>query len=93
MMSNNTRLKLKDRLEKLFSASAYSDMMSHKSKLSKAQQKKYKGGYSLSDNTMQIRELFLIMCKASEDITKDEEERVKGYLLKNTLLDIRRDIV
>lgn len=87
-MTENTRKVLKERLEKIVSKLAYNDMMQHKKSLTKAKQKNYKGGYSLSNDTEEAQENYSIVCKPVEYITLQEEEQVKGYLLKQNLLSL-----
>jgi hypothetical protein len=91
-MLDEIRLKLKSRVEKIYSDSAYTDMINHKKTLSKAKQKNYKGGYCLSDTTIEAKEMYSIISKTSELITFEEEEIVKGYLLKNLLFSQLKEI-
>jgi plasmid maintenance system killer protein len=59
---------------------SYQDMMQHKSKLSKAKQRNYKGGYSLSQNTQ-----YLLETKIDYINGKITEEEAKAIFLRQNV--------
>lgn len=66
--------------DKLIGELAYQDMLNHRNKLSKAKQKNYKGGYSLSANTE-----YLLKTKKDYVSGIINEESAKAIFLRQKL--------
>jgi len=80
MENNNINWNFIKSCDKVIGELSFADMMSHKQKLSKAKQRNYKGGYSLSANTE-----YLIEVKNDYMNGKITEEYAKGMFLKQKL--------
>lgn len=66
--------------DRVISACSFQDMMQHKNKLSKAKQRNYKGGYSLSQNT-----LYLLETKNAYINGEITEEEAKAVFLRQNV--------
>lgn len=76
-----------DNLYKISSNLAMKDylMMNPRDKNGKSKYKKHHP-YSLSDETEEAKNLYGIAIKPEQEITIEEEEQIKGYLLKIRLI-------
>lgn len=66
--------------DKLIGELAYADMLAHRNKLSKAKQRNYKGGYSLSANTE-----YMLETKKAYTAGEIDEEEAKAIFLRQKL--------
>ena len=86
MLTEKTRKVLHQRTDKILARLSYRDMESHKSKLSKAKQRNYKGGYTLAEDTEEALRIHTLACKPVDLITLEDEEEIKGFIMRNRLL-------
>jgi hypothetical protein len=88
MFTDNALNKAIKDLNDIISKYALQDYLKVNYKNGKKKSKKHIP-YSLSDNTTEARDILkLIYGKKKEDISTEDEEIVKGYLLKYKLLDL-----
>ena len=80
MDENNINWLFIESCDKVIGELSYQDMVSHKSKLSKAKQQNYKGGYSLSENTH-----YLVDTRNDYLKGKITEEEAKAIFLRQKL--------
>jgi len=79
-MENNINYLFLESCDKVISKLAYTDMQNHRKTLSKAKQKNYQGGYSLSANTQ-----YLLETKKEYIAGKIDEEEAKAIFLRQKL--------
>jgi len=85
-MTNEVRLKLKEQLYNITSNLAYQDYSRTNYHPNNKRKSKKHIPYSLSDETERALEMYKIICKRAEEITKEEEEKLKAFLLTYKLL-------
>lgn len=91
MMNIETVKKLHDRVNNILANLAYNDYKEAynksdrciKGKYTKSGRERVFKGYSLSDNTMEARKMLELIYN---DMTREEEETIKGYIMRIRLL-------
>ena len=81
-MTEQAHLKVKNDLYNIVSNLAYQDYYRKNHHPNGKRKKKKHNPYCLSCETEEALEIYTVACKETEEITREEEEKIKAYLVK-----------